>query len=471
MNSKVKHGRMIVLATLFLGLLLSGPAWPGPTFWTEAPAATPMTRDTNAPLSFAPLAEKTMPAVVTVYTKKEMKAYNFFFGTMPFTQEGAGSGFIVSPDGYIVTNNHVVSDSDTIKVMVYGASDKKEYDGKLVGKDPEIDVALIKIDAAGLPSLPLGNSDGLKVGDWVAAIGSPFNFPQTFTVGVVSAKGRRLGIGNYDDFIQTDASINAGNSGGPLVNLRGEVVGINTLIVSPSGGNVGIGFATPINLAKMVLSQLRESGKVTRSWLGVTVEPVSDKLAQSVGMAQAAGAHVVEVVIGGPADKAGVQVDDIIIEFNGHTIKDSGELPALVSSHGVSNRAMVTWLHQGERVTKEITLEKLPDQAERAKLKSRGGISADNILGLGARDLTAEDREALGIASVQGVLVVNVADGGPAAGNDIREGDVVTKINMTTVKNINDFNRALEGLKPGAFVRISVQRQRATILRVFQLPR
>ncbi|HUT53704.1 MAG TPA: Do family serine endopeptidase [bacterium] len=464
MNGKIKGGRCVMMLVLLAAMILSAPSWAGPNFWTDAPA-----RENISLPSFAPLAEKAMPAVVTVYTKKEGKAYNFFFGMMPFVQEGAGSGFIISPDGYILTNNHVVADATSFKVVVYGKDERKEYDARLVGKDPDIDVALIKIDAAGLPSLPLGDSDDLRVGDWVAAIGSPFNFSQTFTVGVVSAKGRRLGLGNYDDFIQTDASINAGNSGGPLINLRGDVAGINTLIVSPSGGNVGIGFSTPINLVKMVLPQLKESGKVTRSWLGVSVEPVSTELAKARGLDGPFGAHVVEIVIGGPADEAGIQVDDIITDFDGRKIKDSGDLPKLVSTYGVSNRANVTWLHKGKEITKDIVLGKLPELDERKNLKSRGGVSADNVLGIGARDLNDNDRQALAIPNIQGVLVVKVNGGSPAQQNGIEEGDVVVKINNTAISNIADFNRALDKLHPGSYVRISVQRERISITRTFKL--
>ena len=309
-------GKLLFVSVQLFGLMAVGQS----DLWTELPAGS------KAPLivipSLAPLAERTEPAVVTVYTKKQVDL-PFFFSTQPHFEEGAGSGIIISADGYIVTNNHVVAGSDTITVEV-GVKNKKKYTASLVGSDEDSDVALIKIEAANLPVLPLGNSDELQVGDWVVAIGSPFNLSHTLTVGVVSAKGRRRENSSFDDFIQTDASINPGNSGGPLINLAGEVVGINTFIISsgPGGGNVGIGFAIPINIAKMILPQMKESGKVTRSWLGVSVEAVKEEEAAKAGLDRPRGAHVSQVVIGSPADKAGVEVDDIILSFNGKAIED-----------------------------------------------------------------------------------------------------------------------------------------------------
>jgi serine protease Do len=405
---------------------------------------------------------------VTVYTRREVRARGFFFGTVPFLQKGAGSGFVISPDGYILTNNHVVAGSDSIKVVL-GVKQKKEYDAVLVGTDPDTDVALIKIEEGGLPSLPLGDSDSLRVGDWVAAIGSPFNFPHTFTVGVVSAKGRRLGLGNYDDFIQTDASINSGNSGGPLINMQGHVVGINTMIISPSGGNVGIGFSIPINLVKMILPQLKESGKITRSWLGVRIEQVTPEMAEAAGLPRPYGAHVTLVVIGSPAEKAGIGVGDIIVEFDGRRIEDSRELPALVSSYGVGKTAKVSWLHNGDAVTGQVLLEKLPERKELEKREVLGSANVDNILGVGVRDLNDEDREAMGLGDLEGVLVVQVAAGGPAEGNDIQTGDVITKINMVATRSVADFERAVQNLRNGSYVRINMRRDTATILRVFRI--
>jgi serine protease Do len=463
------HAFMLVSLAV---LLVPGSGRGEQNFWQEAPDwDRSELKGPDMERSFAPLAENAMPAVVSVYTSREIKGGFFFFQQPPQRQRGAGSGFILTSDGYIVTNHHVVAGSDEIKVVV-GTDHKKEYDAELIGSDKAIDIALIKIDGEDLPVLPLGNSDKLRVGDWVAAIGSPFNFPHTFTVGVVSAKGRRLGLGNYDDFIQTDASINSGNSGGPLINIRGEVIGVNTLIISPTGGNVGIGFATPINMVKMVLPQLKEEGKVVRSWLGVTIEPVTRKLAEEIGLDEPYGAHVVQIVVDSPADKLGLEVGDVILQFDGEKIEDSGDLPAQVSSFGVGKKASVTWLHDGEKKTSEVLLEKLPTRQEMADLEIRGQAAADNILGVGVRDITPEDRRKLNIPDqVKGALVVNVMPQSPGAAYGIRPGDIIFKINFNTINSTEDFEKALEDLDPGDYVRLSLWRQGSSILRVFKIPK
>jgi len=436
-------------------------------FWTEASGSARNPKYMEGSLSN--LAEAAMPAVVTVYTKRDVKGFRFFF-PQEYTLEGGGSGFIVSEDGYILTNNHVVQGSKEVSVVV-GVKDKKEYNAKVIGTDKEIDVALIKIDATGLPVLPLGNSDKIRVGDWVSAIGSPFNFPHTFTVGVVSAKGRRLGMGNYDDFIQTDASINQGNSGGPLINMNGEVIGINTLIVSPSMGNVGIGFSTPINLAKMILPQLKESGKVTRSWLGVTISQVTGEVAEEKGLASANGALVQEVVVKSPADKAGLKVGDVITSFNGKAIKDSGELPSVVSSFGVGREAEIVWIRDGERMSRTIELEELPTRDELAQLNVRAQSDIDNELGIAVKSLTAEERDAMELDDdVQGVLVAEVASGSVAEQQDIKPGDIITRLNGVEIKGVSDFEQALGKLSPGKYARVSLQRGRMNLFRVFKLP-
>ncbi len=437
-------------------------------FWREAVGASRARAIGSVPNSFADLAEKTKPAVVTVYTRKSFKGLGFFF-PREFVQEGAGSGFILSPDGYIVTNYHVVKGSESIKVMV-GVENKKEYEAELKGSDPQIDIALIKIEAKGLPTLPLGDSDALRVGDWVAAIGSPFNFTHTLTVGVVSAKGRRLGLGNYEDFIQTDASINSGNSGGPLMNLRGEVVGVNTLIISPTGGNVGIGFATPINLVKSILVQLKEKGKVTRSWLGVTIGPVSEEEAAKAGLDKNEGARVVQVVVGSPADDAGIEVGDIIVGFNNKKVEEFQDLPAMVSSYGVGSEAEISWIRDEKRMSQKVELEKLPGREQLAKLKVRGRASADNILGVAARDIRPEDRERLRLPETKGALVVEVKPGSPAAQNGIRPGDVIVKIEFMDISDVEDFNRAVKKIDPGEYVRIKIRRGNATTSMMFRVP-
>jgi len=433
--------------------------------WTESRR----THDIARVPSLAPLAKEAMPAVVTVFTRRNIKGF-FFFIPQEYTEQGSGSGFIISNDGYIVTNYHVVRGSDGILVAA-GVDRKTEYKAELVGADPETDIALIKVEASGLPVLPLGDSDELKVGDWVAAIGSPFNFPHTLTVGVVSAKGRRLGIGNYDDFIQTDASINSGNSGGPLLNLRGEAVGVNTLIVSPSGGNIGIGFATPVNLVKSILPQLREKGEVIRSWLGVSVVQVGEEAARKNNMDEPGGALVTRVAVGSPADKAGLRVGDVITRFAGRNIVDSSDLPSIVSSYGVGKKAKVEWIRDGVRQERTIELEKLPTRQEMAQQRFRGGADARNPLGVAVRDLRKDDVTRLGLTDERGVLVVSVDPQSPAAQQGISPDDVIIKINMTEIHDVSDFNRAVARLGPGQLVKINLRRGPAAVLRVFRMPR
>ena len=426
------------------------------------------------PSSFAPLAEKVNPAVVTVFSSRVLKGPmgpEFFFFGMPkggLRQEGVGSGFILTEDGYVLTNNHVVENMDKVKVM-FGQDGKKEYAATVVGADPKTDVALIKISASGLPTVVLGDSDQLRVGDWVAALGSPFGFGHTLTVGVCSAKGRRLGIGPYDDFIQTDASINRGNSGGPLVNLNGEVVGINSVIIAPAGGNVGVGFAIPINLAKSILTQLKEKGKVLRSWLGVSVQEVTPELAESFGMKRARGALVAQVIKGSPAEKAGIEPGDVIISFAGAPVENSTDLPAAAALYGVGRKAEVKLLRNGKEETKSLTLEAMPEEKELAARMGAQG-SAKNALGLSVKDLTPDTAEELGYQGQTGVIVVAVDPNGPAGQQDVQQGDLIQRIDRTYIRSVDDFVRVTQALKPGHMVRLYLRRGDQSLFMAFQLP-
>jgi serine protease Do len=333
------------------------------------------------PASFAEIAEKARSGVVNIQVVKTVKNVRFglrqmpgnpfgdFFG--PFSEgnsargdehQGVGSGFVIGSDGYILTNNHVIEDADKIKVKL---SNGNEYEGKVVGRDLKTDLALVKIDgASGLQPLKLGNSDELKVGSWVVAIGSPFGLEQTVTAGIVSAKGRVIGSGPYDNFIQTDASINPGNSGGPLLNTAAEVVGINTAIFSQSGGNVGIGFAIPINMARDVAAQLKDKGHVTRGWLGVGVQKMTPELAQSFGLKEEKGALVSQVIKGGPADKAGIKTGEVIVEFDGKQVADSNDLPRMVASIPVGKTVTVKVLRGRNLVDRQVKIAETEQKEE-----------------------------------------------------------------------------------------------------------
>jgi len=480
---KLKPSLFFLAACLLLFTGLPVPAQTGKPFWQEAPGQTIHPLVEFIPASFAPLAEKVNPAVVTVYSTKVSKAplgqgsFPFFGPQHDFRREGVASGFILTADGYILTNNHVVSDSNQVKVAV-GVKGQKDYDAKVIGVDPKTDVALIKIEAAELPTVALGDSDQLRVGDWVAAIGSPFTGPRggpqfhhTLTVGVVSAKGRRLGIGPYDDFIQTDASINPGNSGGPLVNLNGEVVGINTLIISPgmSGGNVGLGFAIPINLAKSILTQLKDKGKVSRSWIGVSVQEVTPELAESFGLSEPRGALVAQVLKGSPAAKVGLEAGDIIMEFAGTPIQSSADLPALAALYGIGKKAELKFLHNGKEESRVITLAAMPEEKELAARTEETGKPARNVLGLKVKELTPALASELGYEGLSGAVVAAKDPNGPLAGQDIQPGDLIQKINSTPVQNVQDFERAVKTLRPGRIVRFYLRRGDASLFLAFPL--
>lgn len=289
----------------------------------------------------------------------------FFGGPLlqgPFSQESLGSGFIIDREGFILTNHHVVEDAEQVKVKL---SDGREFKAKVVGKDPKTDIVLIKIDAReNLPVARLGDSDNLQVGEWVLAIGNPFGLDNTVTRGIVSAKDRNIGEGPYDQFIQTDASINPGNSGGPLINMRGEVVGINTAIFSETGDNIGIGFATPVNLVKEILPQLKAKGKVTRGWLGIVIQGITPQIAESLGLDKPRGALVAEITKDGPTDRAGVQVGDVIVEFDGKELKRSSDLPLIVARTPVGKKVRLKILRDGRELILHVTVgEAKEDQA------------------------------------------------------------------------------------------------------------
>jgi serine protease Do len=353
----------------------------------------------------------------------------------------------MSREGYILTNNHVVEEADQIKVKL---ANGKEYDGKVVGRDPKTDLALIKIKApSDLQPLNLGNSDELKVGSWVVAVGSPFGLEQTVTAGIVSAKGRVIGSGPYDNFIQTDASINPGNSGGPLINMKGEVVGINTAIIA---SGQGIGFAIPINMAKEIAPQLQEKGHVTRGWLGVSIQELTPELAKSFALKEKKGALVAQVVSGSPAEKAGIEQGDVIVEFDGKEVSDSKDLPRMVASTPVGKAATIKLLRNGKVLDLQVKVGEIEEKVEITKAPSH------KSLGITVQNLTPEIAKGLGLKKDTGVVVTGVEPGSAAANAGIQTGDVIREVNRKPIKDVNDFVQKIEKVKDQDNILLFLQR-------------
>lgn len=353
--------------------------------------------------------------------------------------QGLGSGVIVdSEKGYIITNNHVVEDADELKITL---GDKREFDGKVIGTDPQTDIAIVKIDAKNLPTAKLGDSDTIRVGQWAIAIGSPFGLTQTVSVGIISATGRaNVGVAQYEDMIQTDAAINPGNSGGPLVNIRGEVIGINTAIFTRSGGYQGIGFAIPINMVKIIMKDLIEKGKVTRGWLGVVIQDIDPALAKSFNVTVTEGVLVSDIQDNSPAKEAGFERGDIVIEYDGKPIRDVNHLRNTVAQTEVGKKVKVKVLRDGKE--KELIV-KIGEQP--ADLFAMGPDVAPSTkdLGMTVQNLTKELAKSLGIEEDSGVIVAEVQPGSPAATADIREGDLIKEVNRKKVSNVTEFRKAL----------------------------
>jgi serine protease Do len=409
----------------------------------------------EVPPAWVEIAKELKPAVVNVSTKRAPDAAmrrnplgedlpeRFLGFGPPRPAEGVGSGFIINKDGHIVTNNHVVDGATSIVVTL---SDGREFKAKVLGQDPKTDLALLKVDAKDLPVIPLGDSTKLQVGEPVMAIGNPFGLEQTVTTGIVSATGRVIGEGPYDSFIQTDASINPGNSGGPLINARGEAVGINTAIVSRTGGSVGIGFAIPVELAKPVVTQLAADGHVTRGFLGVTIQKVTPELAKAFGLSDTRGALVADVTAGSPAGKAGVKAGDVITDYDGRKIARSEDLPRAVAATPVGRRVALTVVRGGKPVALEATIAQLaePDAKPTAMVDSAGGT-----LGLSIQPLDPGQARELGLGEPGGVLVVGVREGSPASRAGFKDGDVITEINHRAVKTAEDVKLAMSARDTG----------------------
>ncbi len=367
--------------------------------------------------------------------------------------QSLGSGFIISSDGYVLTNHHVVKDADEIVVKL---TDRRELVAKLIGSDARTDVAVLKVQANGLPVVSTGSPNNLKVGEWVLAIGSPFGFEQSVTAGIVSAKGRSLPGGNYVPFIQTDVAINPGNSGGPLFNMDGKVVGINSQIYSRTGGFMGLSFAIPIDVVMNVVQQIKASGKAAHGWLGVQIQDVTRQLAESFGMTTLHGALVSKVMPNSPAEKAGLQVGDVITEFNGRPIQTSADLPPMVGMTPINEEAKLTYIRDGNTDTVSFRIGLLPDQDNKPSLQ-KTEAKPSNRLGITVTNLTSEQKEALENGK-SGVLVQDV-DKGTAADAGIQPGDVILRIQNNTVRNTADFDKIIKNLPAGKSVAVLIQRR------------
>ncbi|MCY0965943.1 DegQ family serine endoprotease [Parathalassolituus penaei] len=393
-------------------------------------------------------------------------------GQMPSPYGGSedkaslGSGFIVSKDGYILTNNHVIKDADEIVVRL---NDRRELEATVIGADESTDLAVLKVDAKDLPTVKLGDSDALEVGEWVVAIGSPFGFDYSVTAGIVSAKGRSLPNENYVPFIQTDVAINPGNSGGPLFNLDGKVVGINSQIYTRSGGFMGVSFAIPINVAMDVAEQLKASGKVSRGWLGVVIQEVNKDLAESFGLDKAAGALVAQVVPGSPAEKAGIRNGDIITRFNGQDVTMSSDLPHLVGRVKPNDKATIDLVRNGKRKQVEVVIGTLANDKDVASQNAHApdaNVKRNDRMGVEVTSLTAEQAKQLGSG---GVLVRDVTDG-PAAQAGLMSGDVITMVNGESINDANDFGTVVAAIPSGRNVPMRVVRRGSALFVAIRLP-
>jgi serine protease Do len=443
------------------------------------PAFAPLAHAKPGPDGFAELADKLLPTVVNISTSQKPQAsqrrvpenlpqfppgspfeefFKEFFdrqqrdgGRQQRPVTSLGSGFIVDARGYIATNNHVIADADEVKVIL---QDDTELPAKIVGRDPKTDLAVLKVESKKpLPATGWGDSDKGRVGDWVMAIGNPFGLGGTVTAGIISARGRNIRSGPYDDFIQTDASINKGNSGGPLFNMKGEVIGVNTAIFSQSGGSIGIGFSVPSDLARPVIAQLIEFGRTRRGWLGVRIQSVTDEIAESLGLEKSRGALVAGVTDGGPAEKAKIEAGDVIVMFNGKPIGTMNQLPRAVAETKIGVEVPVEVWRKGKMRTVKVTIGELEENeaavasTEKAPREERpsGAEKSIDLLGLTLAPLTPDLRERYDLKpDAKGVVVTGVTPEGPAAKKDIRVGDVIVEVAQSEVRNPDDVNSKVQ---------------------------
>jgi serine protease Do len=484
-NITKKNKIIGIWAFICLTIFLAAYTLTVPVSETNA-AATSVAQ--QVPASFSEIAKKAGPSVVNISTVQVIKSGTFnkmpfqnpfgdndpfgdffdryFRDRMPrdFRQTSLGSGFIIDKEGYILTNNHMVEAADEIKVIL---SDKREFKAKIIGRDPKTDLALLKIEGAkDLAPLPLGDSDKIEVGDWVVAIGNPYGLENTVTAGIVSAKYRQIGTSSYDNYIQTDASINRGNSGGPLMNTQGEVIGINSAIYSQTGGSIGIGFAVPINIAKDLLPQLKK-GKVVRAWLGVMIQSITQDLKDTLNLKDIKGALVADVTEDGPAEKAGFKRGDVIITFDGKEINESNDLPKIVSSTPVGKKVDVDVLREGKKMILQAKLGELPEEEESitASRETESGPS----LGTSVQELTPEFARRYGVSDTEGLIIVGVESNSPAGEAGLQAGDIILEVGRERMKNIRQYNKKIEGYKAGDTILFLIKREGSTFYRTLKV--
>ena len=441
--------------------------------------------DSNLP-DFTKLVENNKASIVNISTVKKNKIVNKnpnpnvpndelndflrkFFGDkgfdgperkQPRQSQSVGSGFIYSSNGYIITNHHVIADADQIIVRL---KDKRELDAQLIGSDPSSDIALLKIKAKNLKPVKIGKSENLKVGQWVLAIGSPFGFESTVTAGIVSAIGRSLPNDNYVPFIQTDVAINPGNSGGPLFNLDGEVIGINAQIFTRSGGFMGLSFAIPMDVADNVINQLKESGKVSRGWLGVYIQEVTNNLAKSFGMKNPSGALISKIIPDGPASKSDLKVGDIILKFDNKKIDTSSSLPPIVGNTKIGKNVTIEILRNGVKKNIKFKVQELPIQTTAKTSKPVPKTVSKKILGMTIENLTAVERDSLNIENNLGIKVKEIL-GNPAYDSGLIKNDIIYQISGQNIKNISQFEKIVKKMRKGDFASLLVRRSQGNSL-------
>ena len=474
------------IAALCLMLAAAG------AFFLASPAKQVSAQDAQPALqalsdAFAQVAEQVSPAVVFIEVEREVQTrqmpewhgdiFERFFGPQgprtrpnPRSQQdeqgeederqlmpyGQGSGFVISSDGYIITNHHVVGDADKVNVKF---SDGREMEASIVGTDPQTEIAVIKVEGENLPTVALGDSDALRVGEWVVAIGNPFGLEHTVTAGIVSARGRSsVNLTDYSDYIQTDAAINPGNSGGPLLNLKGEVIGVNTALYSRSGGYMGISFAIPVNLAKYVKDQLIDNGSVERGFLGVLLQDLTPELAQHFGLERGKGVLVPQVIEGTPAETAGLQEGDVIIEYNEQPIEESGSFRSRVASTPPGTRITLGIIRNGERINKTVTLGTLPEEMKDDGMVLRKSPSGTRLkLGFTVQNLTEDLARQWDLEQTSGVVVTEVKPGSSAQRAGLREGVIIQEAKGRAIERVGDLEEALEAAKDDGSILLKVR--------------